>query len=73
MYHGDINTEYKSLELDFLNWCDMHIDSKGNFVSFDERLNDIKNRRGEESKAYKDCCIMVNRLKNNPKLKVLEN
>ncbi|MBQ7307884.1 MAG: phosphohydrolase [Clostridia bacterium] len=71
MYHGDINAEYNSLALDLLNWCDMHIDCKGNFVSFEERLNDIKNRRGEDSTAYKNCLIMVERLRNNEKLKIL--
>ena len=71
MFHGDIDAEYKSLALDLLNWCDMHIDGKGNFVTFEERLNDIKTRHGENSLAYKNCLTMVDRLRNNEKLKVL--
>lgn len=52
LYHGKPNSEYKSLALDLLNFADMHIDKKGNYVSFENRLEDIKNRRGEQSMAY---------------------
>ena len=52
LYHGKPNCEYKSLALDLLNFADMHIDKKGNYVSFEKRLEDIKNRRGERSLAY---------------------
>ena len=62
LYHGIPNSEYVSKELDILNYADMHIDSKGNFVSFSERLNDIKNRYGKLSKTYKDCQIIVKNL-----------
>ncbi len=43
-YHGEANSPYKSKYLDLLNWADMHIDSSGNYVSFDERLEEISNR-----------------------------
>ena len=52
MFHGVPDSTYSSKELDILNFADMHIDGKGNFVSFDERLDDIKNRRGEKSDAF---------------------
>ena len=44
-YHGVVNSEYQSKFLDLLNWADMHIDSKGNVVSYQERLDDIIRRR----------------------------
>lgn len=53
-FHGVPNSNYSSLELDLLNCADMHTDGKGNYVTFDERLWDIKNRRGEDSDAYKN-------------------
>jgi len=34
MYHGIPNTKYVSKELDILNYADMHIDGKGNYVTF---------------------------------------
>ena len=71
-YHGDIEADYKSLELDLLNYCDMHIDGKGNFVSYEDRLKDIAIRRGENSSGHKKCMIMVDRLSNNPALKDLD-
>lgn len=35
-----------------LNWADMHTDGKGNRVSFDERLDDIRKRYGSGSDEY---------------------
>lgn len=51
-YHGEIQNEYKSLYLDILNMADMQIDKYGNDVGFDKRLEDIKNRYGEDSIQY---------------------
>ena len=62
LYHGIPDPEYSSNELDILNYADMHIDGKGNFVTFAERLNDIKNRYGEASNAYQNSCIVVKNL-----------
>ncbi len=52
LYHGKPDCEYKSTALDLLNFADMHIDKKGNYISFEKRLEDIKSRRGEHSMAY---------------------
>ena len=62
MWHGIPNSQYESRELDILNFADMHIDSKGNYVSFLERLDDIKNRRGENSDAYKNSKSIIDSL-----------
>ena len=64
-YHGDINTEYKSLFLEILNKADMQIDKYGNDVGYDKRLEDIKSRYGENSKIYKDAKILIEKLKKN--------
>lgn len=41
----------------------MQIDKYGNDVGYDKRLQDIKNRYGEESKTYRDAKILVDKMK----------
>lgn len=43
-YHGVANCKYKSKFLDLLNWADMRIDSSGNNVSMDGRLEELSRR-----------------------------
>lgn len=43
-FHGMANSPYKSKYLDILNWADMHIDSEGNYVSFEKRLQELSIR-----------------------------
>lgn len=43
-YHGVANCKYKSKYLDLLNWADMRIDSSGNEVSLDGRLEELSVR-----------------------------
>lgn len=62
-YHGEINIEYKSLYLDILNQADMQIDKYGNDVGYYKRLEDIKNRYGEDSEIYNKCYSLVNEIK----------
>ena len=62
-YHGIPNPEYKSLYLDILNTADMMIDKHGNDVGFDKRLEDIKNRYGEDSTQYINCVKLINELR----------
>ena len=62
-YHGIPNSKYKSLYLDILNTADMMIDKYGNDVGFDKRLDDIKNRYGENSIQYKNCVKIINELR----------
>ena len=63
-YHGDIHTNYISLALEILNKADMQIDKYGNDVGYDKRLEDIKNRYGEDSKTYNDAKILIEKLNN---------
>lgn len=62
-YHVNQNTEYNSLFLKILNMADMQIDKYGNDVGFDKRLEDIKNRYGENSKPYIYSKQIITRLK----------
>lgn len=43
-YHGVANCEYQSKFLDLLNWADMRVDSEGNVVSLDGRLEELSVR-----------------------------
>ena len=60
-YHGVINSPYQSEYLNLLNFADMHIDSEGNYVSFDRRLQEISERYG----------ITVEKLDSTPLVKEL--
>ena len=62
-YHGIPNCGFISKELDLLNWADMHINIKGEYVAFEERLQDIKSRRGENSQAYISSLKIINLLR----------
>ena len=50
--HGNPDTEYTSMYLDILNQADMQIDKSGKEVTYDERLEDIKQRYGINSIQY---------------------
>lgn len=43
-YHGVVNSPYQSEYLDLLNLADMHIDSEGNYVTLDGRLEELSKR-----------------------------
>lgn len=62
-YHGDINSEYTSLFLEILNKADMQIDKYGDDVGYTKRLENIKNRYGENSVTYKNAGILVSKLR----------
>ena len=61
-YHGEVGIEYKSMYLDILNQADMQIDKYGNDVGYEKRLEDIKQRYGEESIVYRKVYELVKRL-----------
>lgn len=62
-FHGSVSGEYESEMLDLLNNADLHVDGHGNQVSFELRLNDIKNRYGEDSAQFKNALALVQKLK----------
>ena len=57
-YHSE-NDKTDNLEWKILTEADMTIDSKGNEVTIEERLNDIKERYGETSKQYKTALKVI--------------
>ena len=61
-YHGETDLAYKSMYLDILNQADMQIDKYGNDVGYEKRLEDIKQRYGEESIVYQKAYKLVERL-----------
>ena len=64
LYHGMPTSKYSSDALDLLNFADMHIDKKGNYVEYEDRLRDIKSRRGENSPHYQNSKKVIDELKN---------
>ena len=62
--YGD-NSNHAQLGGEILNKADMQIDKYGNDVGYDKRLEDIKNRYGEESKTYGDAKILIEKLRGN--------
>lgn len=66
-YHGIITNEYSSIYLDILNQADMQVDKYGNYVGYEERLRDIKNRYGVDSKVYNTCLELVKQLQEKNK------
>lgn len=62
-YHGNSESNYKSLYLTILNMADMQIDKFGNDVGYKKRLEDIKMRYNENSEEYKNAYIIISKLK----------
>ena len=51
-YHGEVQDEYWSKELDLLNACDMMVSSGGERISPQDRLSDIASRYGDDSPQF---------------------
>lgn len=58
--HGNPISEYQSQFLKILNMADMQIDKYGNDVGYEKRLEDIKNRYGEDSIQYINANKVIN-------------
>ena len=61
--HGNPNSNYSSLYLKILNMADMQIDKYGNNVSYDERIEDIKQRYGINSIQYTNSQKIIEKCK----------
>lgn len=59
--HGR-GTSHLTDEYIILNMADMQIDSKGNEINVDERLDDIKQRYGRYSNQYLKACAICLRI-----------
>lgn len=60
--HGVLAPSKSSTELDILNVADMLTDGHGRAVTFEERLEDIAERHGGDSKVYADCVRLIQHL-----------
>ena len=60
--HGKLDVDYSSEELDMLNMADMRIDSKGNDVGVDMRLEDIATRYGKDSRQFVEAELLAKKL-----------
>ena len=76
LWHGSTPSDFLALtggekklkipkELILLWRADMSVDSKGNEVGFQKRLEDIGNRLGFESREYKNCSEVIEWLIHN--------
>ena len=68
--HGIVKAEIPN-EMLLLWEADMSINSDGDEVSFQERLEGIKNHHGSDSKAYHTCIETVSFLENRKAIKFL--
>ena len=59
--HGDPRANYSSAELDLLNFCDMTTGPDGRNMTITERLKDIKERYGADSKQLNDAIEIVSK------------
>ena len=64
-YHGVNASEYSSLFLKILNKADVQIDYMGKTVGYTRKLEDIKNRYGENSITYRNAEILIAKIKND--------
>ena len=61
-YHGKIDIEYSSPELDLLNFADLQVLQNGEQVTLSERLEDIGNRYGSHSSVYEEAKLLAKNL-----------
>ena len=61
-YHGNPDCNYESLYLEILNQADMQINKYGIDVGYEKRLEDIKQRYGEDSVPYKNSKKLIKQM-----------
>jgi hypothetical protein len=61
-YHGAINIQYSSPELDLLNTADLQVTLSWDHVSLQERLEDIAIRHWKDSIGYQNSVILAQKL-----------
>jgi hypothetical protein len=65
-YHGIPQNEYDSIELRLLNYIDITTGPSGDIVSVDERIEDIKERYGEDSYQATEAIKMAEIIRQKP-------
>ncbi|EEP29073.1 hypothetical protein [Shuttleworthella satelles] len=58
-YHGIPQEDYDSAELRLLNYMDITTDPSGDVVTIEERIEDIKQRYGENSYQAQEALKMA--------------
>lgn len=61
-YHSRIQKEYITPEMKLLYFGDMTVDGNGNWCTFKQRLEDIANRHGIDSKVYAESKEVADKL-----------
>ncbi len=61
-YHGIPQDEYSSKMLTLLNYVDMITGPKGDYMTVEERINDIANRYGEDSWQTKEAIALSRKI-----------
>ena len=61
-YHGAVNIQYSSPELELLNTADLQVTLSWEYVSTQERLEDIANRHGMNSITYQNSVNLAQHL-----------
>lgn len=62
MYHGKVQKDYSSEELNMLNVADFLVGPDGQSVTVQERLDGISQRYGENSKQYMEAKMLAKQL-----------
>ena len=62
-YHGSVDCKYASVELDLLNTADLSVNAQGENVGVVERLKDIANRYGDNSRQHLNAKALAQKLK----------
>lgn len=62
-FHAKLQEDYTSEEMDLLYFADLTVDGIGNWVTYDERINDLINRYGKDSKVVDDSYKIIEYLK----------
>ena len=56
-------SDYSSQALSLLNFAEMHIDSRGKKVTYEQRLADIEDQYGINSWQYENALALMGQLK----------
>lgn len=62
-YHGTSQTDYNSAMLRLLNYVNMITGPDGTYMSIDDRIDDIAERYGDDSRQIKEAIKLANQIK----------
>lgn len=62
-YHNKYQSHYDTPEMRLMYYADCTVDGWGNSCTYEERLEDLKRRHGENSEAYLETVELIDHLK----------